>query len=137
MYSIKWSFGGLKRIMKSAQLIVSNFGYLKRVISELNFGVRIFCLSQYVRLQVRFADSIHKLCYFMSNFVFKTFFYWNGGCGCLEFVLCFAADSIDRHFKQQAVRMPECASCHFPIWELPFLIFVPFSLLSSASPNTT
>lgn len=33
MYSIKWSFWGLKGIMKSAQLIVSNFhfGYLKRV----------------------------------------------------------------------------------------------------------
>lgn len=75
MYSIKWSFGGLKRIMKSAQLIVSNFDYLKRVVSELNFGVRIFCLPQYVRLQVRFPDSIHKLYYFMSNFVFKTFFY--------------------------------------------------------------
>lgn len=54
-----------------------------------------------------------------------------------EFVLCFAADSIDRHFKQGAIRMPECASCHFPIWELPFLIFVPFSPLSSASPNTS
>lgn len=75
MYSIKWSFGGLKRFMKSAQLIVSNFHYLKRIISELNFGVRIFCLPQYVRLQVRFADSIHKLYYFMSNFVFKTCFY--------------------------------------------------------------
>lgn len=84
MYSIKWSFGGLKRIMKSAQLIVSNFGYLKRIISELNFGVRIFCLLQYVRLQVRFADSIHKLYYFMSNFVFKTFFYQNAVCGCLS-----------------------------------------------------
>lgn len=69
MYSIKWSFWFLKRIMKSAQLIVSNFhfGYLKRVIlmSEFNFGVRIFCLPQYVRLQVRSADNILKL-YFYS-----------------------------------------------------------------------
>jgi len=72
--------------MKSAQLIVSNvhFGYLKRVIliSEFNFGVRIFVLHQYVRLQIRFADSIVKLYFycFMSNFVFKMFFDFSAGC---------------------------------------------------------
>lgn len=48
MYSIKWSFGGLKRIMKSAQLIVFNFhfGYLRKsnFNFEFNFDVRIFCL---------------------------------------------------------------------------------------------
>lgn len=66
MYSIKWSFWFLKRIMKSVQLIVCNFGYLKRVIlmSEFTSGVRIFCLLQYVRLQVRSADSILKLCFY-------------------------------------------------------------------------
>lgn len=54
-----------------------------------------------------------------------------------EFVRCFAADPTDRHLKQGIIRMQECASCHFPVWELPFLVFVLFPPFSSAPPNTS
>lgn len=54
-----------------------------------------------------------------------------------EFVMCFATDPIGRHFEQGDIRMQEYASCRFLVWELPFLVSVPFPPPSSALPNTS
>lgn len=103
------------------------------LISEFNFDVRIFCLPGRSDL---LTVSLNIFLFYVK-FCFQNVLWLECRMLSSEFVMCFAADSIGRHFKQGVIRMNECATCHFSVWEPPLLVFVSFHPLSSAPPNTS